>query len=214
MNYNPHANALTHDQITRMHRSLQDDSYILYYGAESAVLTGTVNVAGNSNPLYTANQINATTATVNITGPSVPSIMWTKTSGTGSFYSSSAGKYLSLSNLGSINLQADWNKSCSDFSATYVFYKGYSYTAGPNPATNFVEVREDGGQSDNAEKSPAPTGITKVEVYDYNNKLVDTQSFPAGTSVQVDITKVQPGIMYLAVTGSAVSPVILKMIKQ
>ena len=214
INYNPHANALTHDQITRMHRSLQDDSYILYYGAESAVLTGTINVAGNSSPLYTANQINATTATVNITGPSVPSITWTKTSGTGSFYSSNAGKYLSLSNLGSINLQADWIKSCSDFSATYVFYKGYSYSAGPNPATNFVEVREDGEQYSSIEETQTGTGISKVEVYNYNNDLVDTQSFASGKAVQVDVTKVQAGVMYLRVTGSAASPVVLKMIKQ
>lgn len=215
--YNTSNNALTHDQVTRVHRLLQDKSYLLSAGAETSVLTGTVDGPNNQydGPLYTTNQTGATTATVSVSGPSVSSIAWVKTSGSGSFTSSNFGKFLSLSNLGSINLHADWTKNCVDFSATHAFYQGFSYLAGPNPATSSVQVTESGeALSAYTDKTNQPSGITKIEVYDYNNQLVSTQVMAGGSAARVDVAAVPAGTMYLLVYGSAETPVTMKMIKQ
>ena len=224
MSYNSSSIAMTIDQASRCHKSLQDDSYILYSGSENRVLSGTVSSTQYNGPLYTSTQTGGAYATVNISSSSASSILWAKTSGTGSFNSSNAGRYLSIYDLGSVSLKADWKRNCYEFSATYAFFKGFSYSSSPNPTTSYVTIQETGEgevanngnpyKAEGVSSVGSSSGITNVDVYDYNMTLISSQKLEGVKSTTVDVSAAPSGTLYLVVVGSEKEPVTLKMVKQ
>jgi hypothetical protein len=121
-----------------------------------------------------------------------------------------------LSGLTDITFDVDWINNCIEFNNAYVFYRGYSYAAGPNPATDFVTITEEGGKNPSADKQKdnGRPGIKSVSVFDYNNSPVASYKLDGGPTARIDISNAPPGIVYLVIEGSAENPVTLKMVKR
>ena len=107
--------ALTQCQAGRMHYWLNNDAgaaSILQSGHQTSTIAGTISYPGYTGSLSCCTQnISNATATINVTSQSGIDISWSKTGGSGSFSSSSGGKVLNLSGLGSISLKATWSRT-------------------------------------------------------------------------------------------------------
>ncbi len=216
MTYNRANLALTADQITRCHLSLQHDSYVLHSGAQASALSGTVTSNFVTKNLGYTNEVGASTATVSINTSSADEVEWTQIGGSGSFSSSSNGLSLSLSGLTDITFDVEWTNNCIEFSNAYVFYRGYSYAAGPNPSSGVVTVKESGGtygSSSDASRAES-RGIQRISVYDYNNQPVGSYKFSGSSEARIDISKAPAGIVYLVIEGSPKKSVTLKIVKR
>lgn len=164
--------ALTQCQAGRMHYWLNNDAgaaSILQSGHQTSTIAGTISYPGYTASLSCCTQnISNATATINVTSQSGIDISWSKTGGSGSFSSSSGGKVLNLSGLGTISLKATWTENCKDFTQTWTFFNGgYFMMSGPNPTADeySVELQHE-GEWDALLKS--------LESYDARKGFLDT----------------------------------------
>ncbi|MBK8505432.1 MAG: hypothetical protein IPL46_26485 [Saprospiraceae bacterium] len=178
----------------------------------SSGITGTVISGGVSTPLGTSHAVSSTAVSANIDAPGATSFTWTKTSGSGSWYTYNNGKSLSLTL--STNGQISYNIStatstCGPLSKNVtIFHTGGYYSFYPNPTTGdlYVEVLEDEIEIDVAgddgafKKETIKLGIEKLTLLDKNgNQLKEVKVNNGSMQATISLAGLTPDVYFAVV---------------
>lgn len=148
-------------------------------------IEGNITYSGGSQIMQTVNFVPATNMTVNVNAPGSNSFTWTKTSGSGTFFTSNAGATLSLTlpSSGSISFNVTTNSSCGMIQRTVTFISSTGFfSIYPNPTSDYlyieaaedyeVDYTDENGVLQQLQIKPS---IEKLNIYDNEGNLVRKQ---------------------------------------
>ncbi|MBK8506145.1 MAG: hypothetical protein IPL46_30475 [Saprospiraceae bacterium] len=171
-------------------------------------ITGTVTSGGSTYPFYGGgNFVDGTSVTAAIQAPGATSFTWTKTGGSGSWYTYNSGKNLSLtlSTGGDISFNiVTTNSTCGTLSTScYFVHIGGYYAFYPNPTTGdlFVEITKDEIEIDvpddkgQVKKEKIKFGLDKRSQFDKNGNLLKEQKLVNGSQKgTISLDGLQPDV--------------------
>ncbi|MBK8506139.1 MAG: hypothetical protein IPL46_30435 [Saprospiraceae bacterium] len=176
-------------------------------------ITGTVTSGGSTYPFYGGgNHVDATSVTAAIQAPGATSFTWTKTGGSGTWYTYNSGKNLSLtlSSGGDISFNiTTTNSTCGTLSTScYFVHLGGYYSFYPNPTTGdlYVELLEDEieinipNDEGAIKKEKINLGMEKLSLLDKNgNQLKEVKIDNGAKKATISLAGLPPDVYFAVV---------------